>query len=207
MNSEQMPKEPQASKASRIKFLIVVVLFVLPVAAALTLHLSGWRPESTMNHGTLVQPARPMPVLSLDAGENRKMANQDFEQKWKLLVVTGNDCNEACLKNLFAMRQIQIGQGKHAHRVQRILIHQGVTGGMEKIRASYPELIILEANDVAMNGLRNWLITENQEKTLDGSTVYMVDPLGNYMMYYAPGYQPAGMRKDLARLLRVSRIG
>lgn len=207
MNSNQSPMDQQTNKNSRFKFLVVVVLFVLPVAAAVTLHLSGWRPGSTMNHGKLVQPARPMPDLSLGVGDSGQRGTQDVDQKWKLLVVTGSGCNEACLKNLFAIRQIQTGQGKHQHRVQRMFIHQGAVSDMARIRASYPEMLVLEVNPVTMNGLRDWLSIGNQEKTPDGSTVYMIDPLGNYMMYYAPGYKPAGMRKDLARLLRVSRIG
>jgi hypothetical protein len=37
--------------------------------------------------------------------------------------------------------------------------------------------------------------------------VYYVDPLGNLMMYYTPDADPTGMLKDLARLLKASRIG
>jgi hypothetical protein len=34
-----------------------------------------------------------------------------------------------------------------------------------------------------------------------------VDPLGNFMMSYPADADPNGIRKDLARLLRASRIG
>jgi hypothetical protein len=37
--------------------------------------------------------------------------------------------------------------------------------------------------------------------------VYLVDPLGNFMMSYPADADPTGMRKDLARLLRISQIG
>jgi hypothetical protein len=37
--------------------------------------------------------------------------------------------------------------------------------------------------------------------------VYLVDPLGNLMMYYLPDANPRGMIKDLHRLLKYSRIG
>ena len=37
--------------------------------------------------------------------------------------------------------------------------------------------------------------------------IYLVDPLGNVMMRYPRDADPSRMKKDLARLLRASRIG
>ena len=37
--------------------------------------------------------------------------------------------------------------------------------------------------------------------------IYIVDPLGNLMMYYPPGADPGGMHKDLKKLLKYSKIG
>jgi hypothetical protein len=37
--------------------------------------------------------------------------------------------------------------------------------------------------------------------------VYVVDPLGNFMMSYAANAEARGMLKDLKRLLKISQIG
>jgi hypothetical protein len=37
--------------------------------------------------------------------------------------------------------------------------------------------------------------------------VYLIDPLGNVMMFYGPAAKPKGMLEDLKRLLRLSSIG
>ncbi len=37
--------------------------------------------------------------------------------------------------------------------------------------------------------------------------IYLIDPLGNLMMSYAPGAKPKGMLEDMKRLLRLSQIG
>ena len=37
--------------------------------------------------------------------------------------------------------------------------------------------------------------------------VYLIDPLGNLMMSYAPDANPKGMLEDLKRLLRLSHVG
>ena len=40
---------------------------------------------------------------------------------------------------------------------------------------------------------------------VDGSlAVYLIDPNGFLVMRYAPGFDPTGLRKDLARLLKVT---
>ena len=41
---------------------------------------------------------------------------------------------------------------------------------------------------------------------MDGVLLIM-DPLGNLMMKYAPGYDPYKVRNDLSKLLRISQIG
>jgi len=37
--------------------------------------------------------------------------------------------------------------------------------------------------------------------------LYMVDPLGHLMMRYPPDFDPNRLKKDLAKLLRASRVG
>jgi hypothetical protein len=37
----------------------------------------------------------------------------------------------------------------------------------------------------------------------DGVPVYLVDPNGFVVMRYAPGFDPAGLRADLAKLLKL----
>jgi hypothetical protein len=47
--------------------------------------------------------------------------------------------------------------------------------------------------------------------TLPGSVnshrVYVIDPLGNVMMFYEADARPKGMLEDMKRLLRLSSIG
>jgi hypothetical protein len=42
---------------------------------------------------------------------------------------------------------------------------------------------------------------------MPGDRIYLIDPLGNLVLRYAPGADPSGIRRDLARLLRLSQIG
>jgi cytochrome oxidase Cu insertion factor (SCO1/SenC/PrrC family) len=42
---------------------------------------------------------------------------------------------------------------------------------------------------------------------INSHRIYLVDPLGNVMMSYAPDAKPKGMLEDMKRLLRLSSIG
>lgn len=202
MNQDQNQTDKQAVRKNRIKFLVIVALFILPVALAIYLKVSGWRPASTINYGTLVTPARPLPRLTFDTRDPKALM-----EKWSLVIVTGTDCEKRCQDNLHAMRQIHVSQGKNQHRVQRVLIHTGNITALGKIGEDYPDLRILRVDGASFPTLQNWVSIDGQNNTLSGSRVFMVDPLGNYMMYYAVGSDPSKMRRDLARLLRVSHIG
>jgi hypothetical protein len=41
----------------------------------------------------------------------------------------------------------------------------------------------------------------------DSHRIYLVDPLGNVMMFYPAGAPAKGMLEDMKRLLRLSQIG
>ena len=207
MEVENIPDDVSKIRANRIKLLAVVALFVLPIAIAVYMHFSGWRPGSTINHGTLVQPAREAPELTFSGPGVTQSGKELFGEKWNLVVVTTTDCADACKLNLHAIRQIHIGQGKNQHRIRRVLVQTGEIRDLAGIGREYPDMAIVTVGTKMQQTLQDWLAVDGGAKAPDGSRVYMIDPLGNYMMYYVPGFDPSGMRKDLARLLRVSHIG
>ena len=54
------------------------------------------------------------------------------------------------------------------------------------------------------------LIVARPQSTMfsDGAdSVWLVDPLGNMILRYPPGYEPRGLLKDIKRLLKLSKIG
>jgi len=46
-----------------------------------------------------------------------------------------------------------------------------------------------------------------QIRVEDMKRVYMIDPLGNYMMFYEDGFDSLGIMEDLKFLLKASQIG
>jgi len=67
--------------------------------------------------------------------------------------------------------------------------------------ATGPGLIALE------NGGLSAILTNKKPEGLAGGGYYLIDPLGNLVMYFAPDIVPGDMVDDIKRLLKLSRIG
>jgi len=197
--------------SSRQAFVLLALLFMTPAFVAWVMHNSseqGWRPEGTTNQGTLIHPARP---LTLPAGivVGEQPAAEYLQGLWTLLYLGDGDCDAACNENIYKMRQIRIAQNENMRRIQRVYLVRD--------EALSPELQVLlekEYRDMAVQ-----LISAEQFEQLDPlfrvddgplletERVYIIDPLGNLMMYYPPDADPGGMLKDLKKLLKYSKIG
>lgn len=194
---------------ARRKLLLLAALFVLPMLVAYALYYSGWRPEAVHPHGELVQPARPLANAALVLLDGKPIRFSELRGKWTLVTFSAAECLKPCERNLAKMRQIIAAQGKEAKRVQSVLV---ITDGkaLDWLRYAiqdYPGMRVI-------TGPANSVATLAREFTLPAggpldnlNRVYLVDPLGNLMMSYPADADPAGMRKDLARLLRLSQIG
>jgi len=196
---------------SRQALVLLGLLFMTPAFVAWVMHHSseeGWRPEGTTNRGMLVHPARPLtlPADMLVAGVS---ANDYLQGMWTLLYIGVTDCDDVCNNNLYKMRQINIAQNENMKRVQRLYLAraEGLSGALgELLQKEYPKMAVTllsatQAEQIAPDFLIDGVSMEGAER------VYIVDPLGNLMMYYPADADPGGMLKDLKKLLKFSKIG
>ncbi len=202
-----MTEAVQAS--TRRKILLLALMFALPVIVAYALYYGGWRPGATGNYGELVQPARPLEDATLTTLEGKSMRFSELHGKWTLIAFSPSSCSSACERNLYKMRQVIAAQGENAGRAQSVLV---VTDGkaLDRLRDAirgYPNTrVIIGPDDQVAKFARQFALPAGGP--LDNlNRVYLVDPLGNFLMSYPADADPNGMRKDLKRLLKVSRIG
>ncbi len=202
-------KEPVNPSRTRRRLLLLAALFALPVIASYALYLGGWRPVSTGNHGELLQPARPLADAALVLLDGKPMRFSELRGKWTLVTFSPAECLKPCERNLTNMRQVIAAQGKDAERVQSVLV---VTDGkaLDWLRYAvkdYPGMRVITGPADSVAALAREFTLPAGSPLDNLNRVYLVDPLGNLMMSYPADADPTGMRKDLARLLRVSRIG
>ncbi|MFB3128959.1 MAG: SCO family protein [Lysobacteraceae bacterium] len=197
------------ARVKHTPIILLVVLFALPFILAYGLYWYGWRPGGTINHGELVQPARPIADALLRTLEGRDIRFHDLRRKWVLVYFGSSQCGEACERNLYKMRQVRLAQGKDADRILRVFLVTD-THTLDRLRpklAQYPGMQVITGPAENVKTLAQQFALP-AGSPLDGlERIYVVDPLGNLMMSYPAGADASGVRKDLVRLLKVSQIG
>jgi cytochrome oxidase Cu insertion factor (SCO1/SenC/PrrC family) len=197
--------------SSRQAFVLLALIFMAPAFVAWVMHQSGvegWRPKGMTNRGVLVHPARLL-ELPADMAIGNESLNDYLQGLWTLVYIGDADCDAVCKENLYKMRQIRIAQNENMNRVQRLYLVTGaeipatLTALLEK---EYPKMDVLPVSDEQAVQLAPYFRID--DVPVEGAErVYIIDPLGNLMMYYPQGADPGGMLKDLKKLLKYSKIG
>ena len=201
-----MQSNKAAPKISNKRTLILILaVFVLPALVATLMYVTGWRPSATGNHGELIQPARFIEDRLMQSVDGKAVKFGELYGKWTMVYFDSAACPEECMKQLYFMRQIHIAQGKDQDRIQRVLILTNATSidALPAKLTEYPEMRVWTGDKSALAKLTHDFGIETDAGT-EQRNIYLLDPQGNLMMRYVPGSDPAGMRKDLARLLKYS---
>lgn len=204
-----LPVDSGAARRNKRNFILLALIFILPAGIAYGLYFSGWRPAKTINHGELVSPPRPLEDVALKTLSGADFNTADLRRRWTFVYFGAPDCPRVCADNLYKMRQVHIAQGKNQDRVQRLFVLTGndTTGRLRKRLQDHPELKVVTGPEAGVRALAKQFVLPAGSPLDLRSRIYLVDPLGNLMMSYPADADPSGMRKDLARLLRVSQVG
>jgi hypothetical protein len=193
----------------------VALMFFAPLGLSFYLYYGkDWRPGGRVNAGELIEPPRPLPSLALpllglgadaglaaDAGET---APQFLKGKWTFLYVQHGRCDDECRRHLYDTRQVRLALDREMNRVQRVFIGDSDCCDLQDLKASHPDLMAVRASskDVPLLNL-----LPIRTGAVNSHRIYLIDPLGNVMMFYAPDVRSKGMLEDMKRLLRLSSIG
>ena len=205
--NETRPPPPQVVRRRRLQLVGLAALFVGPLVLSALLYFgSGLRPSGHVQHGELLDPARPLPPAVLATADGPATTPDFLHHRWSLLTVARDGCDPRCVAALATMRIARLALEQDAVRVQRILL-------------AAPGCCAAVRQDGAAAGLVTaWLDANDGQRLLEAlatraaprpepGRIYLVDPLGNLVMSYAPGTDPKDLLLDLGRLLRLSRIG
>jgi hypothetical protein len=214
------PRTTQDRRQRRV-LIGVALMFFAPLALSFYLYYGrNWHPGGRVNAGELIQPARPLPSLALplagadDAGGTAtagvagvadvKTNPQFLKGKWTFLYVQSGRCDDECRKHLYDTRQVRLALDREMGRVQRVFIGDADCCDLTALKAAHPDLIAIRAGPADAPLLD---LLPNTEGAQNSHRVYLIDPLGNLMMFYSPAVSSKGMLEDMKRLLRLSSIG
>jgi len=194
--------DDRRTKYGRLKMLLVLLVCAAPVIASYFTYFVI-RPEGRTNYSELVQPARPVPAdLPLTNLQGQTVSSSSFKGQWLLVVVAGAACNERCEKNLWLQRQLRESLGRDSARLDKVwLINDSASTRPETVQAVTTGVPVTVLR-VPPEALAAWLQPAAGHQ-LD-EHMYIVDPMGNWMMRVPPQPDAAKLKRDILKLLRAS---
>ncbi len=195
---------PQRNR-NRFLLLLLFAMFFGSMLVAGLLRFSGWRPEGTKNHGELLDPPGDLRALSprlLDGGEYRWKSG---ERTWRILVAPPADCGSQCDALARELETVWELFGKDADDVHVLWLCPTDTACQWPASAPRPDTLrLLQADERIRAGLpRVDELRGNGTAAVRGVPAYVVDPYGFVILRYAPGFDPSGLRTDVARLVKL----
>jgi len=203
-------QQPSRTRSGRLKMLLVLAVCAAPVIASyFTFYVL--RPAGRTNFGVLVQPQRPLPELVAQSLDGKPVEMASLRGQWLVMSVAHAACDATCEATLFLQRQLRAGLGKDKDRVDWVWL---IDDDAPVPAAMLPRLEGSTTLRISAQSAAQWL-GDGAEQPLYGA-IYLVDPLGNYMMRFpAPGLEPGSaqeaklqyakkVKRDVERLLRAS---
>lgn len=194
----------QVQSRGRLQFLMLAALFFAPLLAAVLFYFvfPDWQPDARTNYGELIAPARPLPDAPLRDVQGAPVPAEETRGRWSYVYVAGAACDAACADKLLQIRQIRTLLNEKRLRVQRVYLAPdaaALTTASAQLAVDHPDLKFYA--DTADAEYRRFFGGS------DPNALYLVDPLGNWLMIYAADADSKGILKDIKKLLRVSQIG
>ena len=191
---------------SRTQFWLAAAIFLGPFIGAVVIYhwFPEWLPEGRTNYGTLVDPPKPVPALSLIDAAGNPVAAADLRRQWNLVYLATDACDAECRDRLHFGRQLWLALNEKRVKLQRWYIapsQSAVTVAKSALAAENPDLRWVAG---ASDALREFMQAPSPQ------ALYVIDPFGNWIMTYVPkpgadGLQRdfKGMQKDLNKLLKL----
>ena len=190
-----------ADLGNRRTLIALAFLFLGPLAVAWTLYLTGlWRPGAGVNHGELIQPVILLPRNEQPTVDGGVTEGGYLYGKWTLVHLADENCDELCRLSVVKTRQIRLAMGREIDRIDRVLFLHNAPN--PEFGAEQPDLLV-----VSPTGAAGGQIVDALNANGGAGQIFLVDPLGNLILSYPQDGDPADIRDDLKKLLRLSRIG
>lgn len=185
-------------RAGRWKMLLLLLVSVAPVVASYFTYYVI-RPDGRRNYGELIDPQRPLPAIVGTDAQGKAVQLTELKDQWLFISVADSACDETCNKHLFIQRQLREGLGKSKDRLDWVWLRTGDAALAMPLKEATAKATVLLVNEAE---LATWLQSAPGHKLSDH--LYVVDPIGNWMMRFPAQADPVKIKRDLLRLLSAS---
>jgi len=181
-----------ASARSQQKLLLIVLLFLTPFIAAVVMRFGGWQPTSTRNFGELLAPPLSMEAVSAVQSDAKPWPWVNTERHWTLLVQLPEPCASECRDAAAVLSNVRQALGRHVDKLHPFtaIVADEDLGAISKVGA-FPSLRLVGELPLPL-----------AQAPTAMPQVWLIDPHGYLVMRYREGFDPNGLRRDLARLIK-----
>lgn len=175
---------------SRLTLLLIVALFFGSFGLAALLRFSGWEPARHRNFGEMLTPPRDFSAQAFLRADGTAYAWQPELNRWHVVVVSEGPCEARCLRTLDTLQRVWLSQGRHRERIDVLWF-----GPLSPQAPAFDALVPMRFDA----GLAAALAVPGEADTYP---VTLLDSGGFAVLRYPPGFDPNGLRKDLAKLVK-----
>lgn len=194
--------EAPGRRRGRLTMLLVLLACAAPVIVSYFMYYVV-RPTARSNYATLIQPTRSLPQdLALTDLAGHPVSAASLRGQWLLVIVAGGDCDVRCESLLFEQRQLREMTGRDRDRIDRVLLLNDAQPLREPVLRALQSGVPATVLRASPQALAAWLQPEPGHALADH--LYVVDPMGEWMMRTPAEPDPVKFKKDLERLLRAS---
>ncbi len=193
-------------KKNRLFVLLIFGMAIIPFAIAWILGGKASFIEGKTNKGQLITPVVATERSDLTGMDGFSTDNiAELKGHWVTLnVVPHEECNKICLEAIHKTKQLRLMMNKDLTRTRRAVIF---------LKDVQPDVINQWLQDdkvllkVKPSAALQKKIAEIRNGSIPDGLLLLMDPVGNLMMQYEPGFDPYKVKSDLMHLLRISQIG
>jgi hypothetical protein len=191
----------RTARGRRMMLLVLLICAAPVIASYLTYFVI--RPNARTNYGTLIQPTRSLPEhLRLTRLDGSAMPATALRGQWLLVALGPSACGPACDRRLYLQRQLYEMLGADRDRMDKVWFITDSGPVAPSLRQAIDRGTPVTALRADAAELAAWLAPATGHAIDDH--LYLVDPMGEWMMRLPADPDPARVKRDLGLLMRAS---
>lgn len=185
-------------KRPSVQFALLALLFAGPLLVALWLYYGAesLQPSGRTNHGVLLDP-----VIDVHTAADNPALEEATRDRWALLYAHEGECAAECRDALYTLRQSRLMLGHDMDRMVRVFLHGSSPPDRVFLEEQHQGLVTLQDQGLARE------LADIRPPGQAAGGFFLIDPLGNLVIYFPPDIVPGDMVDDIEHLLELSRIG
>ena len=191
MPADSAGAAPRTSARNKRLLLLLAAVAFAPVLLSYLAYYA-WPRDARVNYGELLTGSAP-PIAGTRM-DGTRFDLTDVRGRWIVLHVASGECTAACAEALHASRQARTIQNAERERVVRVWLVDGGPAPAAALLAEHPDLTAVR-------------VATPPALPRGADRIYLVDPLGNFVLAWPSKPDIKAMARDLGRLLRASSIG